>query len=260
MSDKLFSDTPRAPVRTVDSTPASDTNSENIDYIAALSKDGKPPDLNALAKKAYHADAHVRNLEQENEGMRKELDQRLSYEDLIDQIKAMRESKPGTPPVETPEHVEKPNAALTPEQLSKLVRDTLNQESTRRTAEQNTSEVKKTLEQQWGRDYQRKLLDKASELGVTQAFLEQTAATSPQALYRLVGAAEAPNPRAAEQNNSAPPHSTIDGNKLPNNRVTGKRLKDFDELRKTDPRTYWSAKFQSELHKLARDSGEDFYK
>jgi hypothetical protein len=262
LSDKLFDN--RAPSASNDNgnraaDNANDDNSSELDYIALLKEQGRPVDQAALAKSKYHADMTIEQLKAELNGLRSDLDNRLSYEDLMDQIKKMTPTSKTVLPDESEQGLDNNegiNNKTSPDDLQRLIRDTLKQESARAQAENNILQAKKALEQAWGRSYQSALLAKTEELGVSKEFLEQMAAQSPKLLLKTLGVE---NARPGMFNEDTPPRTSVEP-RVGNQNSNTKNYKHFENIRKTDPRAYWSPQVQREMHKQAAAQGESFYR
>lgn len=97
---------------------------------------------------------------------------------------------------------------------------------------------------------------KAAEMGVGPEFLRETAHRSPRAFFNLMGI----NPDQKPQS-SATPSSSSDVN--PRMLEAGKPKPNsyayYDQLRKSDPKLYWSPKVQASLMKDAQEN-PDFFK
>jgi hypothetical protein len=255
MSDQLFGGKAAA------SPNADDNSDEGIDYIQALSKNGKAPDAAELAKGKYHADIHIARLEREQAEMRKDLEARLSYEALMDQIKELQKSpasnsNPNQHLNDRGENVnEKPNA-MSQEEIARLIKETLNQESSQRTQSQNIATVIDQLKASWGNNYENVLLQKAQELGVSKEYMQNLAATAPKAFLASVGiGATAPKGNAGFD---GPPRSNVNTQNFGSKNV--KNYAYFQKLRKDDPSAYHHVSTQKEMHKLAAEMGDSFYR
>jgi hypothetical protein len=238
---------------------------DDIDYVAALTKDGKEPDIKELAKGKYHADQHIAKIEREQEELRKELEKRLSWEELaskLDKITAKPTEVTSHQPSNAPNMARESNNendkatirdGLTPQQIEELVRQTVTKEESRKASAVNIQAVKQTLQKTLGANYESVLLQKVSQLGLDKQYVEEIAAKSPAAFYALIGVQpdNAPNPTGG-----LPPRSSSN--------VVGKQSTKneayYENIRKTDPKTYFSPKIQNEMFQMAKQMGADFYK
>jgi hypothetical protein len=241
MSDDLFVDDPNElPDETLD-----DKN-----YYEELVGDGKKfRDPEALARSKAEADAFITRLQRENAGLRDDLQARVKMEEFLDRVS---KSAPPASPEPTDDSPEPESTAKTGD-LNKLIEDTLTAREKQAARRSNLDEVKKTLREQFGPNYASKFREIARELGVGEKFLEDTAASSPKAFYKLTGVAEK---RQVEQF-EAPPKSTF----IPQAQgTTGKNYAAYERLRKEKPSEYWSPRVQNEMYREAERQGDAFYK
>lgn len=262
MTTSLFSNSPNAPV----STPTGDGN-EVTDYVEHFTKDGKAPTVEDLAKGKYHADKHIQTLESTLAGLRKELDTRLTYEEVLEQIRASQgsgnsnNSSSGSPDSNEGNEGNEPNnprpnqEGLRKEDLASMVRDILNQESQSRTREQNIRSVVQELQKTWGPGYESVLAQKANELNASPDFLNQVAASNPKAFFQLVGVSQQQQ-QGSRPNLFTPPTTSV--NSAASDKggtANSRRMAELKKMRKEDPRAYWSPAVQREIMKIAAESG-----
>lgn len=233
-----------------------------VDYVAHYTKDGKAPDLTEIAKGKYHADQHIARLEQEQANLRKELDKRLTYEEVIAKIEAAKtpsKSEARTEKSDEEQANEKPHTPSNDLDLSKveeLMRKTYQQESVKAQQAKNIEQIKDTLVKTWGAGYERALSQKAEELGLSKEYMDNLAASSPKAFLALVGVQDTPR---ASPSSSLPPQTRVEG-RPGNDRSGVKNMSYYNKLMLTDPREYWTPRVQNEIHEQARIQGDAFYK
>lgn len=217
-----------------------DVIDENQDFLAELVGEGKKfADVQALAKGKAAADAHITSLERSLSELREDLKNRGTTQDLLDAIKALKNEPPASPPPANhadPEVVGKPG--LTEDDIERLLAQ--REEKSRKAANLNTAVSK--LKEQYGNQYTVEVQKKAAELGVTTAYMQNLAETSPQLFAQLFPARQKSNDVF-----SAPPQgqrssvSTAFGG-------TGEKYSDFDKIRKSDPHKYHTPAFQQSLN------------
>lgn len=233
---------------------------DEIDYIAELTKDGKEPDLKALAKGKWHADQRIAQYEQEQAELRKELEKRLSWEELSSKLDSLGKTTPVASPPSSPvspdERIENDKAnrdGLTPSAIEELVRQTVAKEESRKTQVGNLQSVKQTLQRTLGANYETVLRQRMQQLNLDQASVEEIAAKSPNALYALIGVDPG---TTSNPTGGLPPRSSSN--------VVGKTMVKneayYENLYRTDPKTYFSPKVQNEKFQMAKQLGADFYK
>lgn len=261
MSDKLFKDHGKS------ASAASDNDDGEIDYVAHYTRDGEI-DIKQLAKGKYHADERIAQYEKEQADLRAELDKRLTYENLLAKIDASgrtpsdkvsktdNSSNAESEEKETRSH-EDNSKRLSPGEIEEMVRNTISKEATRSSMASNISQVKQALTATWGANYERTLLQKASELGLTPEYMENLAANSPKALLTLVGAST----QASKPTSSLPPMTSVNGSASNQSKnLEPGTFNFYEKLRKEDPRTYFSPRVQNEMMKNAKEKGDAFYR
>lgn len=238
----LFSKTPSAP----------ETIDPNADHFAELVGEGKKyRDEKALAYAARKKDEHIRNLEMEQEELRKELQKRLTLEDFVDK---MKNSSTQQPQPRTPSNADQPNPServdnsIKPEDIAKLVDEKLQARLRGIEENENLDKVKKELMKHWGNDYQAKLKIAAQQLEVSEAFIDNLGKTHPDALLRLLEIRES---KGSEY--TAPPRGGVTPSPANPNNLGERDWKYFEKLRKENPSLYFSRKTQTEIHRLAME-------
>ena len=219
-------------------------------------------DVEGLAKGKYESDVFIQRLQREQAEMRKELETRLSLEAYLEktmnsaskptQAAPDRSNIEGTPQIEVP--AGNANAGLSEAQIAELIRKTLTTENQRSTQTRNIESTKAEMEKAWGHNYSAKLVAKANELGVSRDFLNNLAAESPKAFLSLMEV----RPTEQIDNNYSPPVSSVrpGDSKAP---IGVKNQTYYAALKKSDPKTYWAAKTQAEMHREALRLGDSFF-
>ena len=241
------------------------TNQETVDpnknYIEELVGEGKKfRDMEALARAKAESDAFIARLQKENEGIRQELNTRLTVEQLMDKMAAPKSE--ATPPIQsqnqqtpTPE-VKSPS----PEDIERLVNEKLSQAEKSRVQNANLSYVRENLEKAWGNDYVQRLKEKATELGVGEEFLQGLAKDQPKAFLKLIDATT-PAPQVPSNNTLfVPPSSQQSAPKSSSFSPTSNRTKAYyDSIKAKNPAEYWSPAVQNQMHEDAIRIGEAFF-
>lgn len=238
-----------------------DDNSEP-DYVewakSKFSNDKGELDVAALVKSTYNKEKHIQNLEAETSGMRSELDKRLTIEEFMDQLKTSKNNTSGTE-TETRSEVsgEAPSAqdkSISSKDVNDIVANALKEERTRMTQQQNLQLVRDELTKVYGPNYQEKLNTKATELGLGQDFLGNMAVTHPKAFLKIMTDG-APSREQPSQQNSlfTPPRSTTNVQAITQRTRSDESWESFEQIRKEDPRRYWSVEVQAKMHRLAQE-------
>jgi hypothetical protein len=249
-----------------DNTPAEDE--ENKSFYETLVGEGKKfKDNEALARAKWHSDRTIQEREQELNEIRKELDKRLSLEELLAKIERTAAKKANNQIDEgdvTKQKEADPanlgdNGKSTPgftqDDINKFVRDALSQESMKRTVAQNGEYVRNTLKQTWGNDFHNILAQRTEELGMTKEEATQLAGTKPDVLLAALGVQR----KQKQVDGFAPIKNAF--NSAPSNQTRlDKNFAFFEKLRKENIREWMQPSTQREMFELARKHGDAFYK
>ena len=235
--------------------PATETTElpEGTSYLDTLVGEGKKyQDPELLAKGTWHAQVHISKIEQENAVLRAELEKRANAEEFTKQI--LERVKGQTPPSNEQTHQpsQEQKTPNTPD-IAELVKQIYNQEQEKATANSNLSVVDSKLKEVWGQAYSPKLEQRAKELRVSPQFLENLAATSPDAFFEMV----LKTPRPSDNSHLAP---TGSGQTHGNVSSPNKTFNDYEKMRKSEPKKYWDLNTQTQMFEDARKLGADFYK
>lgn len=230
---------------------AADDNDNQSSFLEQLVGDGKKfADAEALARGKAESDAFIETLKREQAELRKELETRLSLEEFLDKQKqepvAKQPDTPsGNPGAENDERLSK-------EQIAAIVRDALIHEKTNATQTENMTYVRNELIKQYGSGYTDKLAKVAASLELDKQFLNDMAASKPKAFLKLV-AQELKEPVTPV----APPRSSV---RTDRTQVSGLKNKAYyDQIKKSDPKHYWSAECSAERHQMAQKMGPAFF-
>ncbi len=226
---------------------------DNRDYYPDLVGEGKQyKDNTSLAKSFMHKEMHIQSLEKTLQGLRDDLQARLTMEQVLDKItkstNAPNPSNAGTP---NPDETDAANQ-FTPEQLDSILEKKLSKRDQQTKASQNYKMVNDTLIERLGNEQNAKALirDKAKELEVAPEFLKQMAEANPKAFLELVLPKQGGHFEAA-------PRSQINPILRPQGNVKNDAY--YANMRKTDPKKYWSPQIQMEEHNQALKLGADFF-
>ncbi len=200
-------------------------------------------DTEALARGKKESDDFIVRLQEENAQIRKELQSRPTADEITNRVKDTLSTvtKPTTEVVNQP-------TPFTKADLQPVVKEILAQTQQQDRARVNVEEVTVKLDTLYG-DRQKAskfLADKASELGVSIQYLEQTAAQSPKAFYSLVGVTDNPN----TQTNSTRTKGSISTDSL--KQGTDESWEGFQKLRRENKAKYFSPAVQNRIHELKR--------
>lgn len=240
---------------------ATDDNQVTVDpdknYLEELVGDSrkfKTPE--ELARGKYEADLFIEQLKREQRELRDELNKRLSLEEFADQFSKKTLNKPpSSSPSNTSEQEDDEGqvnlqSPRTPEDIEKFLEQKLTEREKRTKSEQNLQSVYSEMERRYGSAANKAIQERAKELGVGVQFLRNIAETSPKSFLELF-----PQKR---HDDTAPPSSEIRRPATDGQSGT-KKFKDYEKMRKENPREYFKPHIQMEMFEQARKLGADFY-
>lgn len=207
-------------------------------------------DIEALIKKAYNADKHIPKIEGENANLRKELDQRLTYEDLMDKINARQQSTSNQGD-NLGEEDNQSGKVLSEADIEKKMDAVFTRKQQEATRLSNTRMAAQELAKVWGQDYVPKLRERARELELSEAYLEQLARDNPKGFLNVV----LPKGLDTSVPSYTPPSSSVRSTTSTNSNK--KNYAYYQNIRKTDPKKY--DMLVREMHEEAHKQGEAFY-
>lgn len=193
-----------------------------------------------LAKGKLESDRFIEYLQSQIKELKEETTKRVSAEEVANQVKEiLRQQSPSesTPP------------ALDESRLAEVVRQQLDSAKKEDVVKSNVLTVQENMVKRFG-DMSKAtefVQAKAKELGVSVQDLEQTAAKSPTAFYRLIGmdAQQQVNHSATMQ------QSSVNANMVLN---TQPSLEDYyAEMRLKEPKKYFSPEVQQERYRLVSE-------
>ena len=213
--------------------------------LTALIGEGKKyKSLEDALKSIPHAQTHISSLERELAELREDLGKRLSAEEALNKILEARQSREeeGTPPPD-----------FSPDTLKNLVKDTYKEMTEEERRSHNVELADKAVRDKWGDKAGEWLAQKAAELGVGVKFLQDTASHSPKAFYNLVGL------ESGQKQQEVPRQGSVNTEGMQGSGPTPYSYKWYQNLRRTDPKQYYTPKVQLEMHRKASELGEAFY-
>lgn len=224
-----------------------------VTFDALVGEGKKFKSADDLAKSKLEADRFIEQLKKEADEARTELRSRLSLEELSEQLLSRAAQPNPTPPVEASRRQDDP--APTPQpNLQEEVKKLLAEEKSRASRENNISQTRAALKERFGGDYNATLRQITEELGVSDKFLSDMAATAPAAFLKLVDSVQAPDVNRP----TSPPQSGVDTSKQFNQQLS-KNNAYYQKMRKEDPKLYFSKRIQTELHNEAMRQGQKFF-
>lgn len=235
-----------------------DPNTVTVEDLVGEGK--KYATIEDLAKSRIHADLTIAARERELAEAREEINKRMTYEELAEQL-ARKDER------EAPRVHEQPpapaNPAIVPpvkdEDLAARIREIQQQDKREERLQSNITEVTNRMLQEFGSEAKASeyVAGKARELGVTVQFLQDQAAQAPRAFFKTVGL----------EDNVSPPARPTGGNvntdalrtQTPGTGPKPDTYAYFEEMRRTDPARYFLPATQNKLMKAALEKGDAFF-
>jgi hypothetical protein len=207
-------------------------------------------DIEALLKKAAHQELHIAKIEPENQNLRKELDTRLTYQDLLEKLQpqtssTLHQDNDGL------ERVENPKANVTEDVIERMFEDRFNKKQQEAIQVANVNYVKQELEKAWGSNYPERLREVAKGFYMSEDEVKRRAMDNPKSLLAIV----LPMNKPSNDNSFVPPANRQ--NTSANTLSTEKNWKYYREIMLKDRKRFES--LTAEMHTQAEKLGEAFY-
>lgn len=226
-------------------------------YYPELVGEGKRyKDNEALAKKAVHADATIEILKRQLDTMREdytaqaaELNSRAQLQDVLDQLK--RTETPYAPP----EAPEKQQPAFDPEQVRKMIQDSIQESETSKIHRANEQSFREKLVEKYGQNFQVRLQEQMDNLGLSKELVQSLARTNPNVLVKTLGLDQQTQPDSFQ----APPRSDRRSDSFAPS-AQKRTWSYYQNLRKENPNLYNSPKINLQMiedYKALGDAFED---
>lgn len=229
------------------------TEDQTVTFDSLVGEGKKYPDADAVAKAVAEKDRFIEQLQQENATARQELRSRTNLEDVVNQLRADRNPPPNNREI-APTPRQEPVVEAPTEDLEAKILATLQAEKQKDSRAKNIETAQNGLRERFGADFKQTLDSIVSELGVSERFVSDLAATSPSGFLKLIDSVKAKD----DNRPTTPPQSRVNG-AVPTN--TGRRNKAFyDDLRRTDINKYLTPAIQNQYYKDAMEQGDNFYK
>lgn len=233
-----------------DNTNEVDVSDVTLDTLVGDGQKYKTPD--ELAKAYANADAYISTTKEkvaELEAKNKVLEDLMKAREKtpVEPPKAPDGSKQEDPPAN---HGQNKNEE---KDLSTLIQEELERTNKEKTFADNVNSVSEKLSNYFGgeREAKNAIAKKAKDLNVSTEWLMDIAGRSPAAFYSTVG---------LDSKSLSTPASVGDVNTAAFSRDSSrKNFRYYEEIRKTNPKLYYSQNVQRELFASAREQGERFY-
>lgn len=227
--------------------PASTQTTGSVEELVGEGK--KFATVEDLAKGKAEADIFIEQLKKEQAELRSDLDQRLSAQDLLEEIRKEREAQLSASNSPAQENT---TPSLGTDDIANLVKNTVKQLGVQETAEQNILAVDTKMKELFGDKAQEVMIQKAKENEVSVDFLKDAAAKSPKAFFNVLGLA---NQKPATPSMT---QGTVDMSGTEPRSNAGNSWQDYEIMRRENPKLYWKPETQIRLLKSKQEQGESF--
>lgn len=205
-------------------------------------------DLEKLARAKLESDRFIERLQNETNELRSEVKARIGLEEFLTKMN----NPPKNENEQTPQG-NQPQPAPSSLDIEQLVEQQLTKAQANRVKADNQKRVNDTLTQIWGSDTAKNFSQVAQALNMSTDELRALAERSPDAFFRVAGISNTPNTPPVGQ----VPRGTVQVG------VTGatpeRNFEYYRQLKKTDPKTYFSTKTQLQMHQDGARLGEKFF-
>lgn len=223
----------------------------NKDYLAELVGEGKkfqtPQDL---ARAKAEADAFIAKLLQEKRDVEAELQTRSNEAAFLDQLKSVIQPVSTQPPVTPPTQSDN-RQTVDQDAIEALVQKAIEERTAKAERERNQTAVVKRLTDTFGPQYTQHIAKWAKDVGVPADWLNDLAARSPQAFYKMLGIEDTPAAPIVAPQTVVNPAATA-------HRGQVKDWNYYKQIMKTDPAKFNSPAIQKEMFESARQLGPNF--
>lgn len=238
-------------------TMESQIEDNNKRYVDELVGEGKKfSDVEALARGKYQSDKFIERLKQELAEVRQDLRTQNSLQEMLREVRASNNHSNDENNNQSEDHnVDGTPNSLKPEDIDKIVSQKLQEHENVSQARRNIEQVKARLKDAWGPQYAQRLAQEVGNLGLEREFTDNLAATSPNALLKLLNI-------QSSTNTNVMPNSNLSNERFKtsnSNTSNSKNWKYYSEMRKKNPNEYYTPRVQQEMYKNAEALGESFY-
>jgi hypothetical protein len=213
-------------------------------------------DVESLALGKVESDKFVTDLQAQLSEVKSKLGEQDYAKTLLEQLQnASTNANPVKPVVQEPVSTEPKDDTLfkaSEEDLRNLVEKTFEDREVKSKADNNLKIVREALEKEYGTEATAKLKAVATELGLTESYIDTIAAQSPAAIFQLIGKATKefqPNVNTTVRTEGVNLSSTNQRNS-----------KFYSDLYKSNRKSWSSLEVQNQMVADATKLGTDFYK
>lgn len=231
----------------------SNTATDTVTVDALVGDTQKYKSTDELAKAYVNAEAFIETLKREKAEEAQKAANAAAKLEVYERLAATKNNDPTPPRQDPPKEEPKVNAEPKVDNLEEKIRSTLEAERDRERKTANRNQVNTKLVEIYGDKAREVVATKAAELGVGIDWLTSMAETSPAAFFNTIGVEKGNTGTPTFKNDVNPASLGETGKILPNTYAY------FREMRRTNPKSYYSAETQRQLFAAAK-SNPNFYK
>lgn len=217
---------------------------------AVMGEGKKYSDQAAVAKALAEKDAFIARLLDEARRKEADLQAAVNTKAFEDRIKALEAEQSTQRPEPTVREVT-PQAATLPD-IEATVQKAIEDREAANIRSRNLINVKEKLTEVYGEEFPTRVKQRAAELNISLAKLNEMAAETPSAFYALIGLDTQRRPSDA-----APPQTRMNTAATPPTHGQ-KNNAYYQNLRKTNPALYWTPAVQMEEYRELTRQGDAF--
>lgn len=249
---------------------------EDRNYLEDLVGEGKKfKDAQALARGKAESDAYILKLQEELQGLRTDLSERLTAEQVAENLRKQLASSNTIPEQPASQQAQysaqdgvdqnegdNRNApqSLTREEIDKLVNQRLQESQSQQTQRENLRSVKQALIDTLGPGYEAELRQSIDSLGLSQTEADTLARTQPKAFLKMVVGDRAPTKPSPASNQISRSAQGTNSDSFTSSQSSGlKNYCYYERMRKEDPAKYWTPQVQNEMFAQAKELGPEVF-
>ena len=235
-------------------------------YVELVGPDKKYKDNTAAGRALVEKDLFIEQLKRENASFKQAYETLESQqagekrlEDLVEKL--VQKTPASNVEQQVQQERREENKVPSPEDIAKLVEQSITLSEKRKTAEQNANEVVRFLTEKYGANYPAKLRQLASQLNYSSESFNRLATESPTAFKKLIESVDSSAPSGFR----APPASNISGFVPSSQSDEPKTYEDaVATLKRQFPTEFrgnapWTPNTRNKLYALAQKYGAGFY-
>lgn len=243
--------------------PNQENNEDWVNKIVKV-KGENFKDPQVMAKSILHSTTHIEGLERQLEELRNDLSKQDYAKNLLDEVRKQSEQSPsggevsnGTSQTNSTTSTENGGTTreISEEMLKGLIETTLTNREAANTAKQNLKITDEKLTQLYGTEVGAKMQEVSQSLGMPKERLQDIAAESPTAFFKLLG--EKVEPAKTSMINQG---SVNTSTSFMDSNASSKRDRNYyKKLRQDNPKTYYDPKIQRQMFADVERLGDSFY-